>query len=96
MGSDERLVDSARVSFAKTSDKFTEKQNKSLIQFLARGCTSGEWNANISLLAAADIECDEAEQVLNWAKNMPTHFTPFTHPQITMVEKVPIFVARQR
>jgi len=24
------------------------------------------------------------------------HFTPFTHPQITMREKVPIFVARQR
>lgn len=24
------------------------------------------------------------------------HFTPFTHPQITLREKVPIFVARQR
>lgn len=24
------------------------------------------------------------------------HFTPFTHPQITMRETVPIFVARQR
>lgn len=24
------------------------------------------------------------------------HFTPFTHPQITMREKVPIFIARQR
>ena len=24
------------------------------------------------------------------------HFTPFTHVQITMREKVPIFVARQR
>ena len=96
MGSDERVVDAARVSFAKTSDKFTEKQNKSLIQFLARGCTSGEWNANIGILAANDVECDEVERILNWAKNMPTHWTPFSHPQITMVEKVPIFVARQR
>ena len=24
------------------------------------------------------------------------HFTPFTHPQITLRETVPIFVARQR
>ena len=96
MGSDERVVDAARVSFAKASDNFTEKQNKNLIQFLARGCTSGEWNANISLLAAEGIERDEVERILNWAKNMPTHFTPFTHPQITMVEKVPIFLSRQR
>ena len=96
MGSDERVVDAARVSFAKASDNFTEKQNKSLIQFLARGCTSEEWNANISLLVAEGIERDEVERILNWAKNMPTHFTPFTHPQITVVEKVPIFVARQR
>ena len=25
-----------------------------------------------------------------------SHFTPFTHPQITLRETVPIFVARQR
>ena len=72
------------------------KTDKDLIQFLARGCMSGEWNANISILASDDIECGEAERILKWAKNMPTHWTPFSHPQITIVEKVPIFIARQR
>lgn len=62
MGSDDLVVDAARVSFHKESSNYTEEQNQKLIRYLARH----------------------------------NHFTPFTHPQITMREKVPIFVARQR
>ena len=36
MGTDDDVVDAARVSFAKTAEKFTPEQNKGLIRFLAR------------------------------------------------------------
>jgi thymidylate synthase (FAD) len=62
MGDDNRVVDAARVSFAKEAENYTEGQNGKLIQYLAR---HGHW-------------------------------TPFSHPVITVVESVPIFVARQR
>lgn len=61
MGSDDRVVDAARVSFHKEAVNYTKDQNQSLLNFLARH----------------------------------NHFTPFTHVQITLREKVPIFVARQ-
>jgi thymidylate synthase (FAD) len=62
MGSDDRVVDAARVSFSKLSSNYTKEQNEKLIKYLAK---HGHW-------------------------------TPFGHPQITIREKVPIFVARQR
>jgi thymidylate synthase (FAD) len=62
MGTDDSVVDSARVSFDKQAGEYTTGQNIKLINYLAKH----------------------------------NHFTPFTHPQITMREKVPIFVARQR
>jgi len=62
MGSDDRVVDAARVSFSKAAAHYTPEQNHKLIGYLARH----------------------------------GHFTPFTHPQITLRETVPIFVARQR
>lgn len=36
MGDDSRVVDAARVSFAKTHDNYTDEQNASLIRYLAR------------------------------------------------------------
>ena len=36
MGSDQTVVDAARVSFAKKADNYTEAQNDKLIQYLAR------------------------------------------------------------
>lgn len=66
MGSDLTVVDSARVSFDKTSsfdeDGFLKDKDVKLINYLAN---HGHW-------------------------------TPFSHPQITLRETVPIFVARQR
>ncbi len=62
MGSDNRVCNSARVSFDKDADNFTEEQNTKLINYLAKH----------------------------------NHITPFMHPQITLRETVPIFVARQR
>lgn len=61
-GSDNRVVDAARVSFAKVASNYSEEQNAKLIKYLADH----------------------------------NHFSPFAHVQITMREKVPIFIARQR
>jgi len=61
MGSDDRIVDAARVSFHKEASNYSPEQNNKLLTYLA---THG-------------------------------HFTPFTHPQITLRYTVPIFVARQ-
>lgn len=62
MGSDNRVVDAARVSFSKEASNYTDEQNAKLIGYLAAH----------------------------------GHFTPFTHATITIRERAPIFVARQR
>lgn len=61
-GSDDRVVDAARVSFSKVAANYTDEENKKLIKYLAKH----------------------------------NHWSPFAHVVITMKEKVPIFVARQR
>lgn len=61
MGDDERVADSARVSFDKIASNYSKEQNDKLISFLARN----------------------------------GHFSPFTHPQLTLRYTIPIFVARQ-
>lgn len=106
MGDDLTIVNAARVSFGKRSTWETingvvqpKPADQSLIRFLARGCRSGDWNqAIVSLMDAgnSDAAWDEREAILKWAKNMPTHWTPFAHTAITLIEEIPIFVARQR
>ena len=68
----------------------------SLINFLARGCTSGEWaSVADSLVNRTAEEIEEIEDVLNYVRYMPPHWTPFGHTAITVYVKAPIFVARQ-
>jgi thymidylate synthase (FAD) len=71
--------------------------DKSLIQFLARGCTTGEWHSlfdDIDLAVTTDHD-DELEAVLNHIRKMPSHWSPFAHTAISLHLKMPIFVARQ-
>jgi len=79
--------------------KRLEDKDKSLIQFLARGCTSGDWEKILDdVHSAAEVDgFDESdvEDILKHVKNMPTHWTPFGHTAITLHIKAPIFVARQ-
>jgi thymidylate synthase (FAD) len=95
MGTDNTVADAARVSFSKTSENFTDAQNKGLIQFLARGCMKGDWDTMVTELSQGQGTKEDVNALLKHVKNMPTHFSPFTHPQITLLETVPIFVARQ-
>lgn len=108
MGTDLTVVNAARVSFGKKSKgyvitdnvlgtKSLPKEDKSLIQFLARGCTSGDWE-NMKWEAIEEFFCGDQqafEDLLNHIHRMPPHWTPFGHCQISLHLKVPIFVARQ-
>jgi thymidylate synthase (FAD) len=96
MGTDLTVVNAARVSFDTVSTELSKK-DIGLINFLARGCMSGEWNEAIeALYASPTVTTQDIEDTLKWAKNMPTHWSPFAHAMITLRETVPIFVARQR
>jgi thymidylate synthase (FAD) len=77
MGNDLTVVNSARVSFDKTS-KFEAIHSGHGPSSTVRECLSVADTKLISYLAKHQ------------------HTTPFTHPQITLRETVPIFVARQR
>lgn len=70
-------------------------RDKGLIQFLARGCTSGDWSTIRDNLMSEDYFARDVDELLNYVKSMPTHWTPFGHTAITLHIKAPIFVARQ-
>ena len=78
------------------------KQDQRLIQFLARGCTSGDWENIMQSVAECSIEegqkivyDEDLEGPLNYIRKMPSHWSPFAHTAITLHLKMPIFVARQ-
>ena len=113
MGTDLSVVNAAKVSFGKKSqweggshpiadpDRKLSKGDQGLIQFLARGCTSGDWTkiteeiANKGFDRAIGHGNGPLVELLNHIRRMPPHWTPFAHTAITLHLKMPIFVARQ-
>ena len=104
MADDLSVVNAAKVSFGKRSewggripsDRHLKEKDQGLIQFLARGCTSGDWDD----LKYTFVDCDayfaeEVEHWMNHIRKMPSHWSPFAHTAITLHLKMPIFVARQ-
>jgi thymidylate synthase (FAD) len=77
MGSDLRVVNSARVSFSKESEWYIPEDAQKM-----------GYSVNLKLKE------EDKKLIIYLAKH--NHWTPFSHPQITMRESVPIFVARQR
>ena len=82
MGDDLSVVNAARVSFGAKSEEFT-KQDEGLIAFLARGCTSGDWDElkdSVEYFSNSE-EFDEGmyyaeeefEKLLNRIRKMPAH-----------------------
>tara|TARA_R110002012_G_scaffold141503_2_gene299235 strand:- start:7662 stop:8465 length:804 start_codon:yes stop_codon:yes gene_type:complete len=119
MGDDLQIVNAAKVSFGKRSEwhysgvdtngppeKRLHAKDRSLIQFLARGCTSGDWDNLVYEVYETGWEdgkkgfhdynsSTEIEDLLNHIRKMPSHWSPFAHTAITLHLKMPIFVARQ-
>lgn len=96
-GNDMLVVNAARASFGKFEDlnKPLEEKDINLIQFLARGMKTKDWNSLLEqVVNCSDVQ--EAERLLKQYKRTPIHWVPFGHPHITLQECMPIFVARQR
>ena len=112
MGSDLEVVNAARVSFSGESEWYAEygdtqvlkDKDKHLIKFLARGCTTKDWEGIVEeVLNCGELEsydCVKAKKdvlyLLNHVKRMPSHWVPFANGgHIKLHFKVPLFVARQ-
>lgn len=81
MGDDIRVVNAARVSFAKESEWEIDYENS---------------YKESGVIVDPEIKISEGDQKLIKYLASHNHWTPFSHVQITLREKVPIFVARQR
>jgi thymidylate synthase (FAD) len=110
MGDDLAVVNAARVSFDKESEwhysgvdtngpleKRLHTKDQKLISFLARGCTSGDWEKLVDEMDEWALEGDYqgVYSVLHHIRKMPSHWSPFAHTAIKVRMKMPIFVARQ-
>lgn len=112
MGSDLEVVNAARVSFSGESDwdvsydcpefcgvEVLKFKDKHLIKFLARGCTTKDWDSLVSEIYQtwpSSYPKAKTIELLMKVKRMPSHWVPFANGgQIKMHFKVPLFVARQ-
>ncbi len=90
---DQDVANFARQSFAKLAENFTPEQNNNLIRFLARGMASGDWASLIDKLyqlGAFGMEEAKAKELAVYLRNIPEHWVPFGHPQISLRMQAPI------
>ena len=89
---DRDVANYARQSFAKLAENFTEQQNNNLIRFLARGMASGDWETLVTkmLYMGNDASLANAKELATYLRNIPEHWVPFGHPQITLRMQAPI------
>lgn len=66
-----------------------------LIQFLARGCRSGQWEELTDQVVAGDLSREEASKLLKYVKRMPTHWTPFAHQIVKLKMQAPVPIRTQ-
>lgn len=86
---DTDVANYARQSFAKLAENFTKEQNDKLIQFLARGMQSGDWEALISRMVRVGSE-NLAKDLAVYLRSIPEHWVPFGHPHITLRMSAPV------
>lgn len=77
-----------------------DQRDQKLIGYLARGCTTDEWNDLVWEVWSNSSDYNfhwrkDIEETLHHVSKMPVHWAPFAHPQVSFYLKVPIFVARQ-
>jgi thymidylate synthase (FAD) len=87
--SDTDVANIARQSFAKRAEEYTEEQNHNLIKYLARGMASKDWDKLMEELLSIESK-DDAEALAVHLRNIPEHWVPFGHPQITLRMQAPI------
>lgn len=88
---DSDVANYARQSFAQLADNFTEAQNNKLIQFLARGMSSPDWEKLIDELGGDyDHDKERARRLAVYMRKIPEHWVPFGHPHISLRMQAPI------
>jgi thymidylate synthase (FAD) len=92
---DDDVANFARQSFGKLAKHFTTEQNKKLIQFLARGMASGDWDKLLTEMVHDTVDEEEAHNLAVHLRKVPEHWVPFGHPQITFRMQAPVPIARQ-
>lgn len=77
-------------------DKVLKTADANLIKFLARGCSTGDWEELVEQFYLKNFfEVEQVEELLKHVKRMPTHWTPFAHPQVTLRMNAPIPIRTQ-
>lgn len=87
---DHDVANYARQSFAKVAESFTPEQNHKLIQFLARGMATKDWEKLLAELGAEGMSAEEVKRQAVYLRNIPEHWVPFGHPHITLRMQAPI------
>lgn len=102
MGDDLTVVNAARASFDKESTwvldpehgRVLKPADKNLIQFLARGFRTGEWDELADTLLMAESR-HQVQALLRQYKKHAQHWAPFAHPHVSLRLHMPVFAARQ-
>ena len=98
MGNDKRVAEVARISFANDNLDIPEEitaQDLSLINFLARGVKTSEYDAILNALATGVGNREAAVKMFESIKHQATHWTPFAHTAFTLKCSAPIPIRTQ-
>ena len=97
MGTDQRIVQVARVSFENFDSSLTDKEVFSLLNYLARGMASKDWDAifESELPSMIHLSNEKRKAFICKLRHMSTHWTPFAHTAITLKCAAPIPIRTQ-
>ena len=95
MGNDNSIVNAARLSLDKRADQYTDKENISLIRYLASGQSSKDTQKQLDALLSNNLTKDDVMAALHEAKHRSTHWTPFAHTAITVQVTAPVPIRTQ-
>lgn len=98
MGNDKRVAEVARISFANDNLNIPEdltNGDTNLINFLARGLKTSEYDSLLLDLQAGVGDRDDAVKLLESIKHQATHWTPFAHTAFTLKCSAPIPIRTQ-
>ena len=114
-GSDLEHVNAARVSYGRESDwdfvdygggtvNVLKEKDKRLLQFLARGMTTDDWEKFVEEISSFGWDLQEhwgkidkenfVARLWKW-RDTPEHRSPFNHSFLSFHVRAPLFVARQ-
>jgi thymidylate synthase (FAD) len=87
---DSDIANIARQSFAGGTRVYTDEENNNLIRYLARGVPTKEWENLKEVMATYISDDPDAHDMAVKLRNIPEHWVPFGHPQITLRMQAPI------